>query len=74
MEHAPLAELPVLTKRVLIENFDDLVTDQDVRRKETEAFLASGPGARLYRGGMWSCPRRGARAFGASFSSIGMNG
>jgi putative adenylate-forming enzyme len=50
LEHAPLAELPVLSKRVLMENFDDLVTDRAVRRKDAEAFLASGPGARLFRG------------------------
>jgi putative adenylate-forming enzyme len=50
LEHAPLAELPVLSKRALMENFDDLVTDRAVRLTDAEAFLASRPGARLFRG------------------------
>ena len=37
----PLHELPVLTKAVMMENFDDLVTDRAVRLKEVEKHLAT---------------------------------
>ncbi len=50
LESRPLAELPVLTKSVLMENFDDLVTDRAVRLQDAESFLASSPGASLFRG------------------------
>jgi putative adenylate-forming enzyme len=35
----PLAELPVLTKAVLMANFDDLVTDREIRLADVEAHL-----------------------------------
>ncbi len=38
----PLEELPVLTKAILMENFDELVTDRIVRREEVRAHL-TGP-------------------------------
>ena len=50
LDEAPLADLPVLSKRTLMENFDDLVTDRAVRRRDAETFLASAPGAKLFRG------------------------
>lgn len=37
----PLAELPVLTKRQLMEHFDELVTDRRVRLAGVEAHLAT---------------------------------
>jgi len=36
-----LSELPVLTKSVLMENFDEVVTDRSVRLRDAEAFLAT---------------------------------
>jgi len=46
---SPLSELPVLTKAVLMENFDEVVTDPSVRLSEAESYLAAGsPG--LFRG------------------------
>lgn len=36
----PLAELPVLTKRVLMENWDNLVTDQSLKLQEVKVFLS----------------------------------
>ena len=49
LESAPLERLPVLTKRVLMENFDDLVTDRAVRLADAEAYLASGREDGLFR-------------------------
>jgi phenylacetate-CoA ligase len=37
----PLDELPVLSKAVLMEHFDELVTDPSVRLAEVEAHLAT---------------------------------
>jgi putative adenylate-forming enzyme len=41
LEGGPLSELPVLTKAILMENFDELITDRSVRLADVEAFLAS---------------------------------
>lgn len=35
----PLHELPVVTKAMLMEHFDEVVTDRDVRRADVEAYL-----------------------------------
>jgi hypothetical protein len=37
----PLQELPVLTKGMVMENFDELVTERAIRLKELRAHLAS---------------------------------
>ena len=47
---APLSELPVLTKGVLMEHFDEVVTDRDVRLVEVKAFLPRMRFAELFRG------------------------
>jgi len=39
LEGSPLAELPVLTKAELMDNFDELVTDRDIRLADVEAHL-----------------------------------
>lgn len=39
LEDRPLAQLPVLTKAELMANFDDLVTDRDIRLADVEAHL-----------------------------------
>lgn len=49
LEGRALTELPVLTKRILMENFDDLVTDRAVRLRDVEAFLSSHSGTALFR-------------------------
>ena len=49
LEHQPLDSLPVLTKAVMMENFDDLVTDRAVRLTDAEAFLRGNPGGELFR-------------------------
>lgn len=49
LESAPLAALPVVTRADLVEHYDELVTDPDVRRRDLEAHVARGsPG--LFRG------------------------
>ena len=37
----PLAELPVLTKATVMENFDQLVTDRDIKLKDVRAHMAN---------------------------------
>ena len=37
----PLAELPVLTKTTVMENFDQLVTDREIRLKDVRAHMAN---------------------------------
>jgi hypothetical protein len=49
----PLHELPVLTKAMVIEHFDELVTDPAVRLAEVEAHLAALDGNQRYRGRYW---------------------
>ena len=50
LEAAPLESLPVLTKATLMERFDELVTDRDVRLGEVERHLASTGSTDLFRG------------------------
>ena len=45
----PLHDLPVLTKSILMQNFDDLVTDRGVRLRDAESFLSSERSG-LFRG------------------------
>jgi len=40
---APLQELPVLTKATLMDNFDELVTDQAIRLEDVRSFVARPP-------------------------------
>lgn len=41
---APLQELPVLTKAMVMEHFDDLVTDRAIRLKDVKEFVANRHG------------------------------
>ena len=49
LENRPLEELPILTKTILMENFDDLVTDRSLRLKDVEAFLRADDGTGLFQ-------------------------
>jgi phenylacetate-coenzyme A ligase PaaK-like adenylate-forming protein len=49
LEGAPLHELPVLTKDDLVERFDEVVTDHELRRDDLEAFVRSSAGGRFGR-------------------------
>jgi len=45
---APLQELPVLTKAMLMEHFDDLVTDRAIRLEDVKAYIANRHGDELF--------------------------
>ncbi len=49
----PLQELPVLTKAMLMENFDELVTDRGLRLEEVRAFAAQGEAGQRYQKRYW---------------------
>jgi putative adenylate-forming enzyme len=48
-EEAPLAELPVVTKATLMERFDDLVTDRDVRLVDVRRYLETATATDRFR-------------------------
>ncbi len=50
LQAAPLDALPILTKATLMERFDELVTDRDVRLGEVEGHLAATGSTDLFRG------------------------
>jgi putative adenylate-forming enzyme len=50
LEARPLHELPILTKAVMMEHFDELVTDRGVRLSDAEAFLRTAPANALFQG------------------------
>ncbi len=74
LENRPLDELPILTKALMMERFDELITDRSVRLADAEAYLRTAPGARLFRNGTWCSRHRAAPAAAASFCSILRNG
>ena len=55
-----LQELPVLTKALVMENFDELVTDPSVRLADVEAHLAALRGNELFRGRYWVASTSGS--------------
>jgi hypothetical protein len=64
----PLGDLPILTKEMVMEHFDELVTDPTVRLADVEAHLATlSGGDELLTGATGWPPPRGARVGGAYF-------
>ena len=49
LEGAPLSALPVVTKATLMERFDDLVTDRDVRLADVERYIATAAATDRFR-------------------------
>ena len=49
----PLNELPVLTKDVLMENFDQIMTDRSVRLSEVQTHVSRLRGDEHFRGQYW---------------------
>ena len=49
----PLNELPVLTKTMLMEHFDELVTDRSLRLEQVRAYAAQGKAGQRYRNRYW---------------------
>jgi putative adenylate-forming enzyme len=50
---APLQDLPVLTKAMLMEHFDDLVTDRAIHLGDVQAYAASHREGELFLGHYW---------------------
>ncbi|HRJ29824.1 MAG TPA: hypothetical protein PLV21_03610 [Cyclobacteriaceae bacterium] len=48
--NAPLGELPVMTKKLLMENYNEIVTDPNISKSEIEAFLPGMTANDYYRG------------------------
>ena len=48
MQGRPLHELPILSKATLMENFDGIVTDPQIRLAHVERYLREPPGPRLF--------------------------
>jgi phenylacetate-coenzyme A ligase PaaK-like adenylate-forming protein len=53
LDRAPLAELPVLTKATLMDNFDAIVTDPAIRLADLQAYLDALRGDDRYGGRYW---------------------
>jgi phenylacetate-coenzyme A ligase PaaK-like adenylate-forming protein len=53
LERAPLGELPILTKQVLMERFDEVVTDPRLHLADLEAWLRDLRGDERFLGRYW---------------------
>ncbi len=58
--HRPLTELPVLTKTLVMEHFDDLVTDRGVRLEGVREHTAHADPERRFLGRYWVCATSGS--------------
>ena len=59
LEHAPLADLPVLTKRHLSNHFDDIVTNRRLTKRALDEHVAHRRPGTLFRG-HWVCATSGS--------------
>ncbi len=50
LEDKPLDKLPILSKSIMMENFDALITDRTVRLADVEAFLKQDDGVAMFQG------------------------
>jgi phenylacetate-CoA ligase len=50
MENRPLEDLPILTKSIVMDNFDELTTDRSIRLSDVESHLKQDDGAGMFRG------------------------
>lgn len=53
LEARPLHELPILTKAMMMEHFDKLVTDPTLRLADVRTYAAEGEAGRRYRNRYW---------------------
>ena len=53
LEGRPLHELPILTKAMLMEHFDELVTDPTLRLAVLRAYATQGEAGKRYRNRYW---------------------
>jgi phenylacetate-CoA ligase len=49
----PLPELPVLTKAMMMEHFDELVTDRSLHLEDIRSFAAQGEAGQRYKNHYW---------------------
>lgn len=56
----PLGELPVLTKSMVMEHFDELVTDRTIRLRDVRTHLAGAGERGLYLGRYWVASTSGS--------------
>ncbi|HET9224095.1 MAG TPA: hypothetical protein VFO07_16400 [Roseiflexaceae bacterium] len=52
-EDRPLHELPVLTKAMMMEHFDELVTDRTLHLADVRAYAVQGEAGKRYRNRYW---------------------
>ncbi len=50
MENRALEDLPILTKSILMENFDEVVTDRSIHLAEVDAHLKQDAGDGMFQG------------------------
>jgi putative adenylate-forming enzyme len=50
LSHAPLSELPILTKAMVMDHFDQLVTDRAIHLRDIQAHVARSDSAEQYLG------------------------
>lgn len=50
LEEAPLSALPIVTKGMLMERFDDVVTDREIRLADVESYLDRAKATDVFRG------------------------
>ena len=53
LEDRPLHELPILSKAMMMEHFDELVTDRTLRLADLRAYAAQGEAGKRYRNRYW---------------------
>jgi phenylacetate-CoA ligase len=53
LEDAPLEALPTLSKAEMMDRFDDVVTDRDIRLADVKAFMAQKDPGERYLGRYW---------------------
>jgi phenylacetate-coenzyme A ligase PaaK-like adenylate-forming protein len=53
LEDRPLYELPILTKAMLVDHFDDLVTDRTLHLADVRAYATQGEAGKRYRNRYW---------------------
>jgi phenylacetate-CoA ligase len=60
LEGAPLAELPPMTKAILMDHFDEVSTDRALRLAALQAYLEADRGDELFRGRYWVAATSGS--------------
>jgi hypothetical protein len=62
LDRAPLSELPVLTKALLMEHFDELATDPSIHLAEIQKYLDTLHDDRRFAGRYWVSATSGSAA------------